>query len=62
MLCAVQVRARMKDAGLPKPAQVHLVSCVKEIGVKNLLQSLVELVRSRFSHQLTDITLKSAVY
>lgn len=38
------VRARMKDAGLPKPAQVHLVSCVKEIGVKNLLQSLVELV------------------
>ena len=41
----VQVRGRVKDANLPKPTQVHLVSCMKEIGVKKLLQSLVELVR-----------------
>lgn len=42
----MQVRGRVKDANLPKPTQVHLVSCMKEIGVKNLLQSLVQLVRS----------------
>jgi hypothetical protein len=40
-----QVRSRLNDANLPKPTQVHLVSCMKEIGVKKLLQSLVELVR-----------------
>jgi hypothetical protein len=40
------VRARCRDAGLPKPKQVHLVSSVKQIGMQRLLRSLIELVRA----------------
>jgi hypothetical protein len=39
------VRARMSDANLPRPTQVHLVSSIKGMGIKRLLVSLIDLVR-----------------
>lgn len=38
------VRRRMRDAGLPSPTQVHLVSCKRNLGVSKLLRSLADLV------------------
>ena len=43
------LRRRMHQAGLPPPAQVHLVSCVRKIGVRRLLRDLVDLVRLSLS-------------
>lgn len=38
-------RRRFKEAGLPSPSQVHLVSCKRNLGVQKLLRSLADLVR-----------------
>lgn len=40
------VRRRMRQGGLPSPRQVHLVSCMRSIGVTRLLDSMIDLVRS----------------
>ncbi|KAL3133955.1 hypothetical protein ABBQ32_008402 [Trebouxia sp. C0010 RCD-2024] len=41
------IRRRCKQAGLPSPADVHLISSVKGTGVKNLLTSIQEMVGMR---------------
>jgi hypothetical protein len=38
------LRKRMQQARMPTPRQVHLVSCVRNIGVGKLLDDLVDLV------------------
>jgi hypothetical protein len=38
------IRTRMRQAQLPSPKQVHVVSCMRNIGVEKLLEDLVELV------------------
>lgn len=41
------IRRRCKQAGLPSPADVHLISSVKGTGVKTLLTSIQEMVGMR---------------
>ena len=41
------IHRRCKQAGLPTPAAVHLISSVKGTGVKGLLSSIQEMVGSR---------------
>eukprot|EP00892_Ulva_mutabilis_P011265 jgi/Ulvmu1/8510/UM044_0044.1 len=37
-------RRRMREAGLPSPTQVHLVSCKRNVGVNKLLRDIVDRV------------------
>lgn len=41
------IHRRCKQAGLPSPAAVHLISSVKGTGVKSLLGSIQEMVGVR---------------
>ena len=41
------MQRRCKQAGLPQPAAVHLVSNIKGTGIKELLSSVQEMVGSR---------------
>ena len=41
------IHRRCKQAGLPSPAAVHLISSVKGTGVKGLLSSIQEMVGMR---------------
>jgi hypothetical protein len=46
------VRSRVKQAGLPSPSQVHLVSSVRNMGVRKLLKDIVDKVCDSLSLHL----------
>ena len=50
------LRRRVRQAGLPTPSQVHLISSVKYVGIPKLATQLIERVRAQHDLLIESVT------